>query len=66
MSAVAKEPAKAGASRAPRSAANNYASTVATQSDVAKYRGKYKELKSKVKEMEAVSIRHRMRWYETV
>lgn len=32
--------------------ANSYASTVATQSDIAKYRGKYKELKTKVREVE--------------
>ncbi|CAO1614043.1 unnamed protein product [Sympodiomycopsis kandeliae] len=35
-----------------KSSANNYASTVATQSDIAKYRGKYKELKTKVREIE--------------
>lgn len=33
--------------------AHNYASTVATQSDVAKYRGKYKELKAKIRDIEA-------------
>lgn len=33
--------------------AHNYASTVATQSDVVKYRGKYKELKAKIRDIEA-------------
>lgn len=55
---ASKEPSGRGGGRGQRSSAtNNYASTVATQSDVVKYRGKYKELKAKVKEIEMVSSR---------
>lgn len=39
-----------------KTSASNYASTVATQTDVVKYRGKYKELKTKVRDIEAVSV----------